>query len=96
MQNKMNPVHPGEILQEEMCERELTASALARAMRVPVNRITSIVNGQRNITPETAILLAQFFKTSPEFWLNLQQTWGLRKAEVRLRLESTRVATIHK
>lgn len=92
MQNKMNPVHPGEILREELHERNLSATALARAMNIPVNRITTIVKGQRNITPETAILLAQYFKTSPEFWLNLQQTWGLRKAETRLELERNRVA----
>ena len=86
MHNKMNPVHPGEILKEEMQELGLAATVLAQSVGVHANRITSIVNGQRSITPETAILLSQFFKTSPQFWLNLQQTWGLRQAEIHLKL----------
>ena len=82
----MNPVHPGEILKEEMQELGLAATVLAQSVGVPANRITSIVNGQSSITPATAILLSQFFKTSPQFWLNLQQTWGLRQAEIHLKL----------
>ncbi|MXZ55325.1 MAG: HigA family addiction module antidote protein [Gammaproteobacteria bacterium] len=92
MQNKMNPVHPGEILKEELQERGLSATALARALEVPPNRITSIVNEQRSVTPETAILLSRFFNSSPEFWLNLQQTWELRQAENRFEQEQ-RVAS---
>lgn len=87
LQNKMNPVHPGEILKKELQGRGLSPTALARALEVPPNRITSIVNEQRAVTPETAILLSRFFNSSPEFWLNLQQTWELRQAENRFEQE---------
>lgn len=92
LRNKMNPVHPGEILKEELQERGLSATVLARALEVPANRITSIVNEQRAVTPETAILLSRFFNSSPEFWLNLHQTCELKQAENRFEQEK-RVAT---
>ena len=80
--NRMLPVHPGEILKEEMDERDLSANALARAIDVPTNRITSILNGQRGITANTALQLSRCFGTTPELWLNLQKTWDLRTAEI--------------
>lgn len=75
MQNKLEPVHPGEILREEMNELGLSDTDLAQALHVPPSRVVSIVEGQTQITPETAHLLSQFFKTSTEFWMNLQQAW---------------------
>lgn len=81
--NKMVPVHPGEILKEEMSERDISANALAHALSVPTNRITAILHGQRRVTADTARLLAGYFETSPEFWLNLQKTWDLLQAEFR-------------
>lgn len=80
--NRMTPVHPGEILREEMDERDLSANALAQALGVPTNRITAILNGQRGVTADTARRLSQYMGTSSEFWLNLQQTWDLRRAEI--------------
>ena len=80
--NKMLPVHPGEILREEMGERDLSANALAQALDIPANRITAILNGQRGVTADTARRLSQSFGTTPEFWLNLQKTWELRRAEI--------------
>ena len=66
-------VHPGEILLEDFLKPHgLTPSAFAERIGLPPNRITSIVNGRRSITPETAILLAEAFGTSVELWLNLQ------------------------
>jgi addiction module HigA family antidote len=80
MQNRMPPVHPGEILREELAELELSARSLAQRLDVPTNRITAILNENRSITPDTALRLARYFGTSPEFWLNLQQTYDLKIA----------------
>ena len=78
----MAPVHPGEVLREEMDERNLSANALARMLGVPANRVTAILNGQRSVTADTARRLSEYLGTSPEFWLNLQTTWDLRRAEI--------------
>ena len=95
--NGMRPVSPGEIFNEEFLEpMGLTANALAKAMGVPANRITAILKDQRGITMDTAIRLGTFFKTSAEFWMNLQMTYDLRTAEkelpatVRKRIEDNR------
>src|SRR5215471_19325211 len=74
-------IHPGEHLAEELKELRLSASELARKLSVPTNRITAILNGQRAITGDTALRLAHFFGTSPEFWLNMQSLYDLRTAE---------------
>ena len=77
------PIHPGEHLSEELHELGISAAELARRLKVPTNRVTSILNGQRAITGDTALRLAQFFGTSPEFWLNLQNLYELRLAEAK-------------
>ena len=74
-------IHPGEHLAEELRELEMSAAALARQIQVPTNRITTILNRRRAITGDTALRLAHFFGTSPEFWLNLQKLYELRLAE---------------
>ena len=81
-QNRMRPVHPGEILVEEMEELGMSANALAKILDVPTNRITAIINRQRGVTADTALRLGRYFGTSPQFWLNLQKTYELRKAEI--------------
>ena len=80
--NGMRPVHPGEILREELQTLDLSANALSKALEVPVNRITGILNGQRGVTADTALRLARYFGTTPQVWLNLQQTYDLRRAEI--------------
>jgi antitoxin HigA-1 len=75
------PIHPGEHLAEELKELGLSATELARRLGVPTNRVTSILNGRRAITGDTALRLAHFFGTSAEFWLNLQNLYELRLAE---------------
>jgi addiction module HigA family antidote len=81
---KRAPIHPGEILKMEFLdELNLTPYALAKALHVPTNRVTGIVNGQRAISAETALRLARFFGTTPEFWLNLQSHHDLTIAERR-------------
>jgi len=75
----MRPVHPGEILREEfLLPAGMTANALARALRVNAPRINDIVRERRSITPDTALRLATFLQTSPEFWLNLQMAYDLK------------------
>ena len=83
--NRRRPVPPGEILNEEFLKPlGLTANALAKAIGVPPNRITAILKDERGITGDTAIRLGTFFKTSAEFWMNLQMTYDLRNAEKSL------------
>jgi addiction module HigA family antidote len=74
-------IHPGEHLAEQLKELDMSAAALARQLKVPTNRITEILNGQRAVTGDTALRLGHFFGTSPEFWLNLQKLYELRLAE---------------
>lgn len=83
MKNGMRPVHPGEVLREELGEMEISAKAFAAALDVPGNRITAILNGQRGVTADTALRLSRYLDTTPEFWLNLQKTFELRVAEMR-------------
>ena len=74
-------IHPGEHLAEELKALNMSAAALARQIKVPTNRITEILNGQRAITGDTALRLGHFFGTSAQFWLNLQSLYDLRLAE---------------
>ncbi len=77
----MTPIHPGEHLAEELKTLGMSAAELARKIRVPTNRVTQILNGERSITGDTALRLAHFFGTNPEFWLNLQSLYELRLAQ---------------
>ena len=79
---RLDPIPPGEILLEDfMRPMGLSINALARAIDVPPNRVSEIVNGKRAITADTALRLGHFFGTSAEFWLNLQSLYELRVAE---------------
>jgi addiction module HigA family antidote len=79
----MRPIHPGEILREEyLLPLDMSASALAQVIGVPANRVSLIVAGERAVTADTALRLARALGTTPEFWLNLQQRYELRLAEV--------------
>ena len=78
----MPPLHPGEMLREDfMKPLGLSANALALALRVPVTRISEIVNGRRSITADTALRLSRYFRMSPGFWLRLQTQYELDMAE---------------
>ena len=74
-------IHPGEDLAEQLKELGMSAAELGRQIKVPTNRITGILNGQRAVTGDSALRLAHFFGTSAEFWLNLQKVYELRIAE---------------
>ena len=86
----MTPVHPGRVLRRELAARGLSANKLALALRVPSGRVTSILNGQRAISPDTALRLARYFGNSARFWMNLQMRFDLATAERELgeRIES--------
>ena len=77
-------IHPGEHLAEELEALNMSAAELARRLKVPTNRVTGILNGQRAITGDTALRLAHFFGTSPEFWLNLQTRFDIETEKDRL------------
>jgi antitoxin HigA-1 len=86
---RLPPVHPGDVLRHDFLEPlGLSAHALAMALRVPPNRITTILAGERAVTAETALRLARHFGTSPGFWLNLQKAYEL---EVTERAEGERI-----
>jgi antitoxin HigA-1 len=80
--NKMRAIHPGEILSEELESLDkMSANQLARYLAIPTNRVTTILNGTRSITADTALRLAKFFGTTPEFWLNLQDAYDIKIAQ---------------
>ncbi|WP_343219055.1 HigA family addiction module antitoxin [Candidatus Palauibacter scopulicola] len=89
----MRPVHPGEVLREELDELGLSANALSKALGVPVNRVTMILNGQRGVSADTALRLATYFGTTPQLWLNLQKTWELRRTEIEAGREIAKEVT---
>jgi len=79
---RLPPVHPGEVLRHDFLEPlGLSAHALALARRVPANRITTILAGERAVTAETALRLARHFGTTAGFWLNVQKSYELEVAE---------------
>lgn len=80
------PTHPGEILLEEFLKpKRITQLELARKMGVPIQRINTLINRKRDMTPETAILLARVFGMSPEFWMNLQTNYDLFVCQAKMR-----------
>jgi addiction module HigA family antidote len=78
---KLPAIHPGELVKDELQEIHVSLNELARALRVPMNRISAIVNGKRAITVDTAMRLARYFGTSPQYWLNLQNAYDLETAD---------------
>jgi addiction module HigA family antidote len=83
--NKLDPVHPGEILYEEFLRPlGLTQYRLAKNLGVPARRINEIVQGKRAITADTALRLARFFGNSERFWLNLQTAYDLEREKDNL------------
>jgi addiction module HigA family antidote len=79
----MRPIHPGEILREEyLVPLNMSAHALAMELRAPASRINDIVLERRAVTPDTALRLARCFGTTAQFWLNLQSSYDLKKAEI--------------
>lgn len=91
LKKRLAPVHPGEILLEEfMRPLGISANKLARDLRVPSNRIVAIVNAKRAISADTALRLARYFNSTPDFWMNLQARYDLQQAEDELSEAITR------
>ena len=81
----MRPVHPGEILRDELDAAGVTEVGLSEALDLPLNKVDMILEGRQGITADTALRLARYFGTTPQLWLNLQQTWELlRRAEIEV------------
>jgi len=78
------PIHPGEILADELEEIGISAAELARTLDVPANRISQIIARKRAISADTALRLARYFGTTPDLWMNLQKTYELDLARQRL------------
>ena len=89
-------IHPGEHLAEELRALGVSASELARRIKVPTNRVTGILNGLRGITGDTALRLAHFFGTSAEFWMNLQSMHHLHVAEAKTGKSIERLPTLRR
>lgn len=81
------PIHPGEVLKDELEEIGASAAELARQLKVPENRMSEIIRGRRGITADTALRLGKWFGTSAMFWMNLQKSYELRKAQAELGTE---------
>ena len=80
--NGMRAIHPGEILREEyLVPLSMSANALAIRLSIPAPRINDVVREKRGISTDTALRLARFFDTTPEFWINLQTAYDLKKAK---------------
>ena len=83
---RLPPVHPGEILRDDFLEpMKISVYTLARVIKVPRSRVNDIVLGRRGITTDTALRLARYFGTTPEFWINLQARYDLEVADRTLR-----------
>ncbi len=92
MTSILPPVHPGEILREEyLLPLKMSAGALARKLNVPRTRIERLVAGQTPVTTDTALRLAKFFRTSPEFWMNMQAGYDLKIEAARKKRELSRI-----
>ena len=78
--------HPGQILLKEFLEPlGLTQVKLASAINIPQNRVNELIRGKRGMTPETALLLSEYFQNSAEFWMNLQTAYDLTRVRAELR-----------
>jgi addiction module HigA family antidote len=86
------PIHPGEILRDELQELGISAAELARCLHIPASRVAPILHGKRPITAETALRLGRWFGTGPQLWLNLQQAYDLDLTQQHLAEEIGTIA----
>ena len=92
---ELDPITPGEILLEEfLLPNKINQSTLASRIGVPANRISQIINGKREISPDAALRLGKFFGIEPEFWLNLQMHYDLKKAKKAINRQVAAINTI--
>jgi addiction module HigA family antidote len=97
MAKKLPPLHPGEVLREEfLVPLEMSAGALAKACGVPRTRIERLANEQIGVTADTALRLSKAFGTTPELWLNLQNTFDVETARIKIAPELARIEAVNK
>jgi addiction module HigA family antidote len=95
MAKRLAPVHPGEVLREELLNPlKLTPYAVARACGVPRTRIERLAREETPVTADTALRLARYFGTKPEFWMGMQAQYDLERAEDRAATELRRIAPL--
>ena len=95
-EEKLAPIHPGEILLEEFLKpMQLSQNQLALDIRVPARRINEIIQGKRRITPDTALRLARYFDMSAQFWLGLQMDYDLDVATDELAARIQQEVMVH-
>ncbi|NRG19403.1 HigA family addiction module antidote protein [Rhizobiales bacterium] len=93
-ERRLPPMHPGEVLREEFMEPHgLSAYAVAKACHIPRTRIERIVREETGITTDTALRLAKYFGTTPEFWLNLQNRYEMETTEPQIRADLEMIET---
>ena len=88
------PIHPGEVLAEQLEELEMTAAELARELHVPANRLYQLIAGKRAMTADTALRLERWLGVNADFWMTLQETYELDRASEEIGPEIRR--TIHR
>lgn len=88
-----SPIHPGQILGDELKEIGISGTELSRQLKVPENRVTQIIAGKRAISADTALRLGKWFGTTPDFWMNLQKSYELRKAAEEIGTEIETIPT---
>lgn len=95
MSNNLPPVHPGEVLREEYLQPlGMSAGALARKLNVPRTRIERLVAEETPVTVDTALRLARFFQTTPEFWMNMQTGYDLKQVGEDKKAEIASIAVL--
>ena len=95
MTSVLPPVHPGEILSEEyLVPLKMSAGALAKKLNVPRTRIERLVARQTPVTTDTALRLAKYFRTSPEFWMNMQAGYDLKVEAAKKKRELARIRAL--
>jgi|HubBroStandDraft_1064217.scaffolds.fasta_scaffold00058_32 addiction module HigA family antidote len=87
--NGLPPIHPGEMLADELAELGLSARALAQRLNVPHNRISGILAGTRSVSADTSLRLGRFFGMSDDFWLRLQTTYEIKKTKTEIGAQIT-------
>ncbi|HBK09540.1 MAG TPA: addiction module antidote protein, HigA family [Acetobacteraceae bacterium] len=89
--DNLPPIHPGVFLREELEALAISARKFAERIHTPHNAVTEIMNGERSITAQMAIRLAQAFSTTPQYWLNLQTIYDLKRARAEMPPEALRI-----
>jgi len=96
MEEKIAPIHPGEILSEDfLIPMDITAYKLAKGTMIDQTRISEIIRGKRSISVDTALRFSKFFGTSPEFWINIQTQFDLETKREELAEDLSKIQTFH-